>query len=853
MSKVRPNDPCPCGSGKKYKKCCGAAGTSGLVDPQAVLRAAFTHLQQGRQAEAIRKTQNLLNAGHRHPDVYGILASALLQQGCYREAEGALMAILRIVPDSAEIWANLGLVQLQAGEYQSAMNSCGRALELDPNHPPAYKYIGDVFQKLGNYPEAEKNYRKVLELLSNDLAARANLGKVLYKQHKYEEAISELEAVLAKAPKAAVAHSALGMVYMAKGREKLALASLERAIQLEPGEADHFINLGFYWQHQENREKADAAFKKALKIAPHNAEVYLHLAELHEKDNDLSGKYFAMALHADPDNPIALVRVGIGMLKAGKYERGKEMLDKALHIDSDLGIAYAGLALGAILQHREARADKHMKRALELAPDDSYVNGIYVQLLQLQRRDEEAIVVLLRLLETDPYNTHFWLELARAYDNACYYDKAEQAFRRATELLPNAARPYLAWADFEEKRHNLDLAHTLAQKAERKARNEDDRAYIYRMLARIARRNGRLEEALEYIEHAVKAAIRLNVLTVRAAIEFEKGELLDKLKHYPEAYASFEAANQLTARSVGEHFDDAADWAAHQIELLSDGRFQALSPCEKEGCAPQPIFVVGFPRSGTTLMEQILGAHGQVLPAGELTFMGDIAHHSGRELSGVNASYPEWLLQLPTEQSSEVLASLRDRYLAIARGTLGEVAADWFVDKMPLNQNLLGLVYLLFPESPIIHMVRHPLDSCLSAFMASFNQGNAYSNRMDTTARFYARSSKLTLWYRDHLPLRYKAVRYEELVADQERMTREVLDFVGLPWDDACLSFHESKRVARTASYAQVTQKIYTSSRYRYKNYYEQLKPVFPIIEDTVKAYGYEIEPSDRKEVASRN
>ena len=162
-----------------------------------------------------------------------------------------------------------------------------------------------------------------------------------------------------------------------------------------------------------------------------------------------------------------------------------------------------------------------------------------------------------------------------------------------------------------------------------------------------------------------------------------------------------------------------------------------------------------------------------------------------------------------------------------------------FTDKMPLNVDNLPLISMLFPESPIIHIVRNPMDVCLSSMFSDFMHGHEWLNSIVDAAVFYKQTTTLVEHFKQNLPMRYLELRYEDLVADQEDWSRKIIDFVGLPWDEQCLQFHKTKRVARTASYDQVNQKIYNTSVARYKNYEKHLAKPLEILEPVMKQYGY--------------
>jgi hypothetical protein len=206
-------------------------------------------------------------------------------------------------------------------------------------------------------------------------------------------------------------------------------------------------------------------------------------------------------------------------------------------------------------------------------------------------------------------------------------------------------------------------------------------------------------------------------------------------------------------------------------------------------------------------------------------------------------AYPEAFADLWLGDQVEGLDNLRDYYLQRAR-QLGAVkkGASWFTDKMPLNETHLGLIGLLFPQAPIIHLLRHPLDVVLSVFANHLTHGFYCAYDLESIARHYVLVMGLVEHYRREMSLRYLPVRYEDIVDDQETQVRKMLGFVGVPFDRRCLNFHENRRYARTASYAQVTEKLYDRSRYRYRNYLKQLGPVIPILEPAIFALGYTID-----------
>jgi hypothetical protein len=251
------------------------------------------------------------------------------------------------------------------------------------------------------------------------------------------------------------------------------------------------------------------------------------------------------------------------------------------------------------------------------------------------------------------------------------------------------------------------------------------------------------------------------------------------------------------------------------------------------------VFIVGFPRSGTSLLEQILGSHPQIAAGGELEFISDLSGPKGCDITGSETGYPGFLLDADASLAQQHLREMRDYYLDSIRG-LGIIDGNtrWVTDKMPHNAVHVGLIRLLFPQSPVIHISRHPFNSCLSAYFANFKSGHRYTSSIESTAAHYAQVMDMLRHYR-RIGIEFLEMHYEDLVTGQEAVTRQVLEYIGAPWDDACLQHHKSERVVKTASYEQVTQKIYTSSLYRYRNYPEAVRRMTPVLRTTIEQFGY--------------
>jgi hypothetical protein len=323
----------------------------------------------------------------------------------------------------------------------------------------------------------------------------------------------------------------------------------------------------------------------------------------------------------------------------------------------------------------------------------------------------------------------------------------------------------------------------------------------------------------------------------------EKGRLLDRLGRYDEAWEAYTEAKRQCREVSGLVYR--AEMARQQAERLkgffTETRLAILPRAGVRTDVPQPIFILGFPRSGTTLVEQTLSAHPRITAGDELPFVHEITDSMQRSLDSP-LTYPEALSELWMGDRRYGLDELRDAYLErVRRMGFVEQGSAWFTDKMPLNETHLGLIGLMFQNAPLIHVVRHPLDVVCSVFSNNLTHGFYCAFGLESVAQHYALTMDLVEHYRSHMTLRYLPIHYEDMVDDQEATVRRILDFVGEPFDERCLRFHENRRYARTASYAQVTERLYDTSRYRHRHYRKHLEPVIPILEPVIRRLEYSV------------
>jgi tetratricopeptide (TPR) repeat protein len=312
------------------------------------------------------------------------------------------------------------------------------------------------------------------------------------------------------------------------------------------------------------------------------------------------------------------------------------------------------------------------------------------------------------------------------------------------------------------------------------------------------------------------------------ALHFALGKCHDDVGDYGEAFAHFAEANRRMRATL--RYD--ASKTARQFEAVrhffTAEKFRQLRPAQPDDANVElPVFVLGMPRSGTTLVEQILSSHPKVHGAGELRELLSICQQPTAALPGGNAAaYPDNLAQA----TPQTLAIWGADYLNRLRRLAPD--ARRITDKMPTNFFALGLIHLMLPGARIVHVRRDPLDTCLSNFFHNFNTRQEYTYDLRELGHYYTEYEKLMEHWRSVLPAdSFIEVQYEDIVADLEGQARRLLDYCGLDWSDACLDFHRNTRDVRTASVMQVRQPLYRNSVQRWRNYAAFLGPLREALE----------------------
>ena len=538
-------------------------------------------------------------------------------------------------------------------------------------------------------------------------------------------------------------------------------------------------------------------------------------------------------------------RVGaLGVLQQIREAQGNQLaaetlLRRIVAFDPNNFSATNELALKLLAKGALQEAEIHARNAIRIAPQNPQSHNLMGLILTEDQRPTVGEYHYRKVLELSEARDPILLaNLAWNLKNQGRMQEARELYEESVAAAPDVRQTLLGWARLEEADRKFDAANDILDRME--AQWPAGPAILLARAVLLGRMK-RYDEALAMLDRLAEQASDGRLGPNELA---EKGRLLDQMGLYDDAFAAFAEGKRLASELSGHQYLDQV--AENLIGRLGGffiaGRLQTLPRATVREDVAQPIFVLGFPRSGTTLMEQTLSSHPRIVAGDELPLIHDIAGLMPRMLNSP-LSYPEALAELWMGDQREGLDNLRDYYLQkVAQMRIPTPEAAWFTDKMPLNETHLGLIALLFPQSPLIHVIRHPLDIMVSAMSNHFTHGFFCASALESAARHYVRVMDLVKQYRSEMALRYLAVRYEDMVTDQEATVRSVLDFVGEPFDPKCLHFQENQRYARTASYAQVTERLYDRSRFRYRHYRKHLEPVIPILQAHIDWLGYTVD-----------
>jgi tetratricopeptide (TPR) repeat protein len=672
----------------------------------------------------------------------------------------------------------------QAGRLPAAEALCRDILRARADYAPALHLLGIIAYQAGNLPLAIDFVRRATAADGSVALYFCNLGEMCRLAGQREAALAAGRRALAINPDLPEALNNVGIVHYELGEFDQAVAHYRRVLALVPGYAEAWSNLGNALRMQKNYDEALNAYRQARQLRPDYADAMNNMGTALREMGRLTEaeSTYRHALTLKPDDPGVLNNLALALKDTECFDEAIRLLTRSLSADPNNAKTLTYLALIRLEQKLVPDAEAAAQRALALTPDDpEAINAMGLVRLE-QQNSNEALDLFRRALALKP-------DLADTHNNIGNILKengqlaaAREAFERAVELDPREAAYYFNLAD--SKNFVAGDAHLAA------------------------------------MEGLVRNADTLSN-TARSRLSFALSKACDDLGRYDDAFRYMHGGNALKRRRI--NYDEArmfgyfdrirSTFDRSLIEAKADGYDSSL-----------PVFVVGMPRSGTTLIEQILASHPEVYGAGEL---GDFSRLVDRMNSADAFRYPEDVPALTAGQLHAFGKTYVEGLQARAPG------AKRVTDKMPGNFIFLGLIYLALPGARIIHVLRDPRDTCLSCYSKLFSAEQDFTYDLGEIGRYYRKYAELIGHWRDVLPEgRMLEIRYEDVIEDLETSARRIVDHCGLDWHPACIAFHEARRPVRTASASQVRRPIYRTSEGRWRAYQNHLGPLLSALGD---------------------
>jgi tetratricopeptide (TPR) repeat protein len=674
----------------------------------------------------------------------------------------------------ADDWYMLAVIQSMQGDYHDALHTCQRALQTYPSDVRINYVLAYSYQHLGRTDDAIPQYQHTLALAPDLVEASLNLAGLFRQNHRHGQALAECL----------------------------------RGLQYQPDNSALLLEAGTVCALLEQYDDAIGHFQRALAIEPGLVDASFNLAKAYEKQGQLeqAAHNYQQVLAHDPTDIQCLNDLAVVYTRLEHYGDAVIQLQQALQLQPDFAVGWNNLGTVYYEQGDIEQALAHFEKAFNLQPDYAEAcNNMGACLLELGEFSR-ALACYEQALVLDPAYKEAAINRARLLTNLGHLDEALSSIDNILRQSPAHAEAVAVRLMILARRGDTDtLRAGLLQ-----ARNHtQDSLFLTAAIADNCRLLDCCDESIADLRRVLQDGQLVKTRNQHIELHFLLGKLLDRRADYDAAFAAFQAGSRLKhKRYDGQVVSDLVDAL---IETFSPERFAGMP--RLQGSGEQQIFIVGMPRSGSTLVEQIVSSHRDVAGAGEVAFMPEL-------VSAMPDVYPVNLLSM----AEPSLQDLAHEYLQRMQPFTNN--RRYVTDKMLVNFMHLGLINLLFPAAHVIHCARDPLDTCLSCYCQNFAAQLNYAYDLSDLAHYYRQYRRLMRHWQTVLDMPLLTMNYEELVQQQEVRTRELLNFLGLDWDEHCLYFYLNRRPVLTASYDQVRHPLYRDGLQRWRHYRDHLGPL---------------------------
>ncbi|HEY1709948.1 MAG TPA: sulfotransferase [Rhizomicrobium sp.] len=638
---------------------------------------------------------------------------------------------------------------------------------------------------------AEMQAREILRAVPGHPQALTLAAAGLRGQGRYDEAEAILAPLAAQQPNASAVHLELGLTLGALGEGKRALAAVARAIALKPSLFEAWRALGDLLTLADDRDNADAAYARHIKASVHNPQLVQAAGALCDGKLAIAERLLRDFLKEHPTDVAAIRMLGETGMRLGRFDDAENLFARCVELAPSFEPARHNYATVLYRKGNAAKSLEQVETLLARDPRNPNYRSLKAAALSQLGETKDAAAIYEALLKSYPQQPKAWMSYGHALKTLGRQAESIAAYRKAIAQQPTLGEAYWSLANLKTFRFTPEE--------------------IAQMEVQLAR--GDLEDE------------------DRFHLDFALGKALEDAGAFAQSFAHYEKANALRRKTVDYSAAENTAHVARSIALFTPEFFASRKGSGSD--APDPIFVVGLPRAGSTLVEQILSSHSAVEGTMELPDILSLARRLSRRKRPAEPSlYPEALRDL----DPPALKALGEEYLERTR-VQRKTGRPFFIDKMPNNFAHIGLIHLILPNARIIDARRHPLGCCFSGFKQHFARGQAFTYSLDDIGRYYADYVALMAHFDAVLPGRIHRVFYERMVDNPEAEVRALLAYCGLPFEDACLRFYETERLVRTASSEQVRMPIFRDGLDQWQNFDPWLAPLKAALGPVLASY----------------